>query len=365
MPTLAYYISDNGYGHATRSIAIIRYLMQRTTDIQLVVCCGRALPFVRQSLSGIGSIRFRAITPDLGYVLRDNSLEADLERFGTAYRQYVDLLPAEVERERRFLADNRISLVLTDISPVAAMAADACSIASIGISNFTWYTAYRSFLPGERLSVLYDAYARMDYFIGLPGAEEPEWGRLGRMKAGFFCRMPDSEAVKKLRRLNDPKSSKTIVMFSPGMGLAIDHFADAQLWKDDNCLFFVPSHLKIRRDNVVSIPASETESQNYVAASDIVITKPGWGTVGEAVVFGKQLCLIKRSLFKEDQHLITAIDSAYPYRMVGWEQLKMADCCGLISALSRQFKPDSEPVDVHQTLRDISNFINQRIEQER
>lgn len=363
MTTLAFYISDNGYGHAARSIAIIRCLMYLRGDLSLVVCCGKALPFVKQSLRGIAYISYREIPSDLGYVLRENSLEADLERFGMAYRDYSDRLSSYIEEECTFLRSNHISLVLADISPVPFIAADWCGVTSIGISNFTWYTAYRQLLSERQLSVFHDAYSRMHYFISLPGAAEPHWGRRGQMKAGFFCRLPDLQTVMELKRKHNPNFDKQIVMFSPGMGLTIDELADVPLWNDDNYLFFVSSHLKIKGKNVISIPPSETESQNYVAASDIVITKPGWGTVSEAVSFGKQLCLIKRSLFSEDDHLIEALEGVYPYRLMEWEVLRLGQG-GADTNYKEQDRFAMSTVTIKHIIQDISNYINQRIKQE-
>jgi hypothetical protein len=59
-------------------------------------------------------------------------------------------------------------------------------------------------------------------------------------------------------------------------------------------LFIVSSNVKVNRDNVFSIPEDETESQAYIAASDLVITKAGWGTVSEAVVYNVLLLILNR-----------------------------------------------------------------------
>ena len=52
--------------------------------------------------------------------------------------------------------------------------------------------------------------------------------------------------------------------------------------------------------NVVNLPIDTLDTQNYIAAGDMVITKAGWGTIGEVVLGHTNLVLIERPSAKED-----------------------------------------------------------------
>jgi hypothetical protein len=188
LKTICYYISDYGYGHATRSIAIIRRLLKDVNELKLIVCSSKALSFIQQSLLDVSvPIEYRSCSNDLGYILQEGSIEPDLERFRQAYLDYIEDLPSQIERERFFLLQANVDLVISDISPVPIIAAKLADITSMGISNFTWYTAYKQMLDEKLLDPLYDAYSNMDYFIRLAGGmTEPRWGRLGCIQASFF-----------------------------------------------------------------------------------------------------------------------------------------------------------------------------------
>ncbi|MCC3376002.1 hypothetical protein [Cohnella sp. REN36] len=321
MTTISYYISDNGFGHASRSIAIIRKILSLSHgEIRIFVCGGKVLPFLRESLRGYPNVRFREVASDLGYKLQHNTIEADLDSFNKAYHEYVRCIPAQIDEERVFLKQNQIALVVSDISPIPFVAANQSGIVSVGISNFTWYTAYKQFIAGNQLQPLYDAYKHMSYFVRLPGSDEPMWGQQGQIQASFFCRAPNQISVTMLKKLHNPENKKMVVMFSPGMNIPLDGFGQ-EMWNDDSCLFYVSFQSNVRRSNVIRIPPEETESQNYVAASDLVVTKPGWGTVSEAVSFGKPLLLLKRSHFEEDRSLIHELDQRYPFRLIEWKQM--------------------------------------------
>lgn len=144
MKTICYYISDYGYGHATRSIAIIRALTLYTPNrYHIIIRSGNALGFIRDSLRDLDMINldFRECASDLGYILKKDSI-----------------LQEEVD------------LVISDISPVPICSAKLANVKSMGISNFMWYTAYQQLIDQEFLKPLYDA------FIHLSGSIEPRWG---------------------------------------------------------------------------------------------------------------------------------------------------------------------------------------------
>lgn len=267
-------------------------------------------------------LEFRDAATDLGYFVQKNGMEPDLDRLEREYRGYIALFRQLTARERDYLLLNGVDLVLSDISPVPFKAASQAGIVSIGMSNFTWYTAYGKMLDAKLLEPLYDAYSHMDYFISLTGSEEPPWGRRGYFKAGFFCRAPETSELNRLRPLLGRKDGGLTVFFSPGMSIHARDMNEMAMWKDDTCTFIVSSHMDISGSSVIQIPADYTESQNYLALADIVITKPGWGIASEAVHCGKPLLLVKRDSFLEDIHTVNALTGRHPYRMTGWDELK-------------------------------------------
>jgi UDP-N-acetylglucosamine transferase subunit ALG13 len=227
-----------------------------------------------------------------------------------------------VQREEKFLTDHHVNLVIGDIPPAPFKAAWALSIPSVGISNFTWYTAYRELLPDADLKPLYDCYTSMDYFFALAGSCERAWGRMGSKSFGFFSRSPHAEVVHKIRKTVNPTGDKTIIFFGLGMKIDAGNLAAYKLWSSRNCVFLVSSNTNIEGDNIYKIPADDTESQNYIAASDIVISKPGWGTVSEAISFNKPLILATRQKMQEDKNTIEYLKNNGGCELVEWEAMK-------------------------------------------
>lgn len=78
--------------------------------------------------------------------------------------------------------------------------------------------------------------------------------------------------------------------------------------KNFNGTIFTTSGIDITCEedcNVVNLPIDILDTQNYIAASDMVITKAGWGTIGEAVLGHTNLVFIERPSVKEDSFNIS------------------------------------------------------------
>lgn len=289
MKTIAYYISDYGFGHAARSIAIIRELLEKEPSYRVIICHSFAMDFLRNSLP-YDQVSFRKIATDVGYFLKEGSLEPDKEKLAKEFDRFVEDWEKKILSEVPFFQLAKVDLIITDISPLPLESADRVGIPTIGISNFTWYTAYESLLDQKRLEIWKSSYAKMSYFFLLAGNRESDWPCEKRLFPFFACKVQEDMVERIIDQVN-PTRKKTIIFFGLGMKIEGIEVESLPLWESDNCVFIVSSNVKVDRDNVFSIPIEETESQAYIAASDLVITKAGWGTISEAVVYNVPLLI--------------------------------------------------------------------------
>ncbi|RYL86666.1 glycosyltransferase [Sporolactobacillus sp. THM19-2] len=320
---IAYYISNYGFGHATRSVPIIRELCEQP-GIKVIICHSFANEFLSHSLhelTCVGKVSIRRVTNDIGYKLKPHSLSLDRDRLRIEYNRYISRLPELIQVETQFLKKNHVELVICDIPPVPFKAAHQLSIPSIGLSNFTWYTAYAQFLTEDIRQPFFDCYHHMDYFLALAGSREPSWGRRGNETFGFFARTPQRETVHRIKAVLNPDGNQTIVFFGLGMKIDVGDLASCKIWDSPNCVFIVSSNTEVDRSNIYKIPYDDTESQNYIAASDLVISKPGWGTIAEAVSFNKPLILITREIMQEDINTIAYLQKRKRCELVDWKDM--------------------------------------------
>ncbi|WP_251554614.1 glycosyltransferase [Neobacillus muris] len=322
MKTICYYISDYGFGHASRSVAIIRELLAQSDEIKVIVCHSYALAFMKESLGHEGRVEFREVSTDIGYILKQNSLEPDVKGLNLAFHAYMENMDDVVRVEVEFCRRRGVAAILSDIVAFPFKAAKELGIPSIRLSNFTWYTAYKQLMDEDRLETLRGYYSLMDYHFSLAASNEPSWGIRENRGFGFVSRGCDQGAVEELRRWMDPKGSKTIVYFGLGMKVFMDELDGLALWDSPNCCFVVSSNVAVRRENVHRIPKFYTESQHFVAASDLVITKAGWSTVAEAVNANKPLVVLNRSHMEEDENMIEFLKKYKRAEVMDWQEIR-------------------------------------------
>lgn len=232
---------------------------------------------------------------------------------------------------------------------------------SIGISNFTWYTAYTQFLLEDERRHFFDCYHHIDYFFALAGSSEPSWGRKGNKTFGFFARAPHREAVHQIRAALNPDGHKTIVFFGLGMKIDVGDMASYKIWDSKNCVFIVSSNTAVEKPNIYKIPYDDTESQNYIAASDFVISKPGWGTVAEAVSFHKPLILVTRDNMQEDINTIEYLQKIKRCELVDWKNMREFQITEkLLKKIKEQISKDREECSekvVHAVVDEIRSIM--------
>ncbi|GGL56208.1 glycosyltransferase [Sporolactobacillus putidus] len=325
LKTICYYVSDYGFGHAARSIAVIRFLCRVRKDIRVIICTSFAYSFMNASLKQLivqRQVSMRQVRNDMGYILKRDSLIPDNELLRKEYDAFVHRMSESVEEEIEFLRNCKADLVIGDIPPIPFKAAHLLSIHSIGISNFTWYTAYRDALSEKELQPLFDCYTQMDDFFALPGSQERPWGQKRNRAFGFFSRCTETEDVRSIQTRVNPEGSKKIIFFGLGMKIETEDLTAYPLWKSKNCVFIVSNHTHVEGDNIYKIPSGYNETQNFIAASDVVISKPGWGTIAEAVCTNKPLVLVARENVTEDRNTINYLQRHNGCELVKWESLK-------------------------------------------
>lgn len=317
---IAYYISDYGYGHASRSVAIIRRLLKDYHYIKVTVCHSFAFDFLKQSLQD-PRVSFRNVKTDIGYIIDADTLEIDRVQLKTELAAQQMNWPMMTHLENLFLQDQMVELVLSDISALGIEAAKQTGINSIGISNFLWTDVYQSLVTESTYTHLSEAYEKMSYYISLEGniktishQNEPD--------IPFFSRDIDWNEVERIRT-ELVKDDKILVFYGLGMKINHDLLVDQlKLFQSEDCTFIVSSHVNYESENVYRIPNDYLETQHFVAASDLVITKPGWSTVSEAIQGESSLLLLQRESFLEDATTIRLLKKQNVCQTLSFSQLK-------------------------------------------
>ena len=287
---ISFYVSDHGYGHATRSIALARALAAAGgAGLELEILNHFALGLLRRSLGGSAGIRVIDRPTDVGFICREDRLAFDLGRTAMRVSSWISGWKSFVSAETRRLAPSPPDLILSDVAPEPLLVAEKLGVPSAIASNFTWVDQYERHLRADLIAPLRGAYALASraYLYpmrtSLAGVKNP-------LPAGLVTREPRRNRDEVRRALGAAEGERLVHL---GFGWTPDAASHAA-WTDVSWLpasvrLLVSSNvapLVTRKDPsrpVAMIPAEESEAHEAIAACDLVIAKAGYSTVAEAI----------------------------------------------------------------------------------
>src|SRR5882672_1676860 len=160
MAAIAYYITGHGFGHARRSVEVVRELLRLRQDVT-VYFRTTANPAIFEELSG-SKIQLERVELDPGAIEKD-LFTIDHEATIAAARAALARREQMNAREVSFLWGEKIELILSDIPFLAGNIAEAAGIPIIGITNFTWDWIYEPFFGSHRdlLKEIQNSYKKM------------------------------------------------------------------------------------------------------------------------------------------------------------------------------------------------------------
>lgn len=300
MKTVAFYISDHGFGHASRNIPIIGYILESNLHIRVIVKTGKKQgKFIRNVLKKYSdrlNIYFESM--DVGLILKSGSLELDKEKLEKKLNDYINTWDNRNLKEDKFLKDNSVNLVVSDIVPWIFKSTSKVNIPSVLISNFTWIDIYKEYFNEEicneykkcyelaEKSLLYSLYIdNMKNY--LKDFEE----------VGLCCRSFNEDKINKIKKEHEKK----IVFISVGQSVDLKDSINVENLNYD---FIVTEGIKIEGNNVTYLPVETTNTQDYIKASDYIISKAGWGTIAEVLCANKKCAVLSRNSIAEDRNTI-------------------------------------------------------------
>jgi L-arabinokinase len=289
---LVAYATGHGYGHMTRLCEVLRAV--RARDASLPIAFVGALPegLVRRAVPG--PVAFRPVETDAGLAQRD-ALEIDEAASAARCLAFEATWDARVEAEAAFLRDAGARLVLADIPALPFEAAARAGVPAVGLSNFSWDWIYRHL--AERQPSLAGSAARAARAYGAAALllELPFAGDLSafprREPVGLVARRPRVPRAEARGRLGLDARPAVLISFG---GVGLPGLTPAVLSPLAEFRFLFPAELTAER-----LEALGLDYPDVVGAADVVVTKPGYGIVSDAIAAGARLVYTERGDFPE------------------------------------------------------------------
>ena len=265
---------------------------------------------------------------DTGLVQRD-SVTNDDEATTRDALAFYSTMDARVEEECARLATHDVQVIVGDIPPLAFEVATRLGVPSVAIANFTWDWIYEWHdglrdAPGL-LDRIRHGYRQATLALRLPLS--PELDVFPRVESiPLVARAVERPRADTRLALGIADDRKVALLSFGGYGLqrldvaALDCLDDWTVLLTDRVSAAVaPS------PSVVFLPESLLASgfryEDLVAASDVVVTKPGYGIISECATYRTAMVYTSRGVFREYHVLVAEMPRIVRSRYLSQEAL--------------------------------------------
>lgn len=286
---LLYYISGFGFGHLTRSLAVVEALLELNPELRVVLRCHPGqIPLAAEYLRRFAiRVDLTPFVSQFQIIFDEANWRIDEAATRTEVLRWAKELPQSVAAEVQRIPDG-IEAVVSDIVPEAFAVAQASGVPGIGVSNYTWYEVARGFCGAEGLDGLRHLYEQALLLLKYELSTGDAIPIRQQVPVGLVCRPFNAERISLIRR-QFKRPDRPLVFLSVGGVLQLEKIG---LCSEYDYLYtrgIEPAAGIVAHP----VPAEATDTQNYLAACDAVITKCGWSTVAEALLANKPLFLVR------------------------------------------------------------------------
>ena len=312
--SVVFFISGHGFGHASRQVEVIHALAKVRPELRIIL---------RTAVSPSLLSRRLDVSYDLhpgpcdAAIVQPSSITQDDEATVREMVAFYRTLDARVADEVRALSADDVSLIVGDIPPLAFEVAYRLGVPGVAISNFTWdwiLETHPGMSEGAPWLVprLRQAYAKATVALELPFAGGFEVFPAVR-RLPLVARVHTRGVSETRTHFGIPLERPMALLSFGGYGLP-----DLDLSRLD-ILNTRPAWTVVTTDRssgpgaaaagVVFVPESEFIATGFryedlVAASDVIVTKPGYGIISECIAANRPMLYTSRGNFREYDVLI-------------------------------------------------------------
>lgn len=327
---ILWHISSHGWGHAARQRELMRFYRQKHPDTRITVASNVPRWFWKDS--DINEIRGGSPSPVA--IETDGDIDTGATRVNLT--AFLDSYSALLNKEISFQDEIVPDIVITDIDPLPVAAAAERSIPAIGIGNFTWDWIMSELFPEirediQRISELY----RWGTYLRLPMGP-----RINPFHDVVDVPLMSSGAE------GDPERARNILPEGKICLVALRELPSGRILEVPEEFLPVSSTIEPISKNILNIAPNRLSSMgvtfsDLMAASDVVVSKAGYGIISQILSMGKPCVLLKGRSFPEEPYLLKPMQGRIATEILDQSDLHLLS--GAVLSVSKA--PAPSPVE--------------------
>ncbi len=215
-------------------------------------------------------------------------------------------------------------LILGDIPPLCFEIAARASVPSVAITNFTWDWIYQAYLPEHPgflplIREMESFYRKAALVLSLPFSCNLDLFP-NRKPIPLITRLSALDKIEARKKFGLPASAIVVLLSFGGFGLK--QMAWDRL-KQEKEFFFVTTGESLNQDaNLHELPNRQPRYEDLVRAADLIVSKPGYGIVADAIAHRVPILYTSRGQFPEYEFLVKTLKEWATQEFIPQEDLR-------------------------------------------
>lgn len=304
MPLIWAAISGHGFGHAAQVVPVLNALGHLVPDFRTLLRTTVPASFFMDRLSIPWDVS--AVQQDVGCI-QDGPLTIDVDATWREHERFRATWPDRLQTELAAMQAARPDLVLADTPYLALAAGKQAGIPTVALVSLTWDLVLSELRPPSHIDrealmqSIRRAYAQTDLALRMTPAPKID-AFDNTVDIGPIAEPVAPERAQLAQALGLAPNERTVLVGFGGIPLASIPFTEIERLEGYRFLFDGPTPPDSRR--IMSIRSLPFAFKTLLASVDIVMTKPGYGTIVEAVALHTPVVYVRRYNFADEQALV-------------------------------------------------------------
>ena len=306
MPLIWAAISGHGFGHAAQVVPVLNALGRLVPNLQVLLRTTVPATFFTGRLTIPWEIS--RVQQDIGCI-QNGPLAIDVQATWHEHQQFHRSWDDRLKTEVEAMQAAKPEVILANTSYLSLAAGNAAGIPTVALVSFTWDLILSEYLDQAPSSIdsrailqsIRQAYRQADLVLHItPAPKIAGFSRL--IPIGPIAEPATSVREELTRLLKLSAEERTVLVGFGGIPLPAVPFEQAGLLSGYRFLFdgLVPPHSK-RWVSTKNLPFS---FKALTASVDVIVTKPGYGTLVETVASHTPMVYVRRYNFGDEQSLV-------------------------------------------------------------
>lgn len=304
MPLLWCAISGHGYGHAAQVVPVLNALGALVPDLTVVLRTTVPASFFRDRLTVPWDLQ--SVQQDVGCI-QDGPLTIDIEKTWASHERFHETWKTRLSDEVAAMQMASPALIIADTPYLAIEAGFRAQIPTVALANFTWDLVLKDYCQASDQShqlliqCIRDSYAKADRALRITPA--PGINAFSHLRDIGPIASPSSPERSRLASALDLKPNERTVLVGFG-GIPLKSLPLEQLERLRPYHFLFDGPVPHGYSRIHSTTALPLSFKTLLASVDVIMTKPGYGTIVEAVALQQPVVYVRRHNFADEQPLV-------------------------------------------------------------